>query len=414
MLKGWRNGRRRSAHVVNSIVIGCMSAATKSASSSAASAAGGAVGSASDSFFLSGLKKHAEEVFRELQEAASGAVSQPADGDELALWDCVRRSILDDKSGRLAFNQFLRTERNYFASKDEVLRQERHVATLAAGGALGDDIEEDRAELKDFEKKRDASLEEVRPLKLPLYRSIAASMVCSLGTEAHPSASFTEHVATARSLPDGESLRHMQGWIKDATALCWQAHGVAADKQVTLNEDLNKLDEDADLKLLKAAARWATTWCLNEFKPKKASKTDKAAKGSFSASPAPAPAPPASAADTDPACLTLADVTAPVEQRHVDSKSTQTELYVPVTIACDNLCAGQLIRMKASDCVVGGQIAHFAKQDGKKTVKLQEAKRSERVTLVLKVLHQPGLLISEKPHTEMRITSFDEDDHSRW
>ena len=396
---------------MNSIVIGRMSAAIKSASSSAAFAAGGAVGSASDPFFLCGLKKHAEGVFRELQEAASGAVSQPADGDELALWDCVRRSILDDKSGRLTFIEFLRKENNYFASKDAVLRQERLVATLAAGGALGDDIKEDRADLKDFERKRDAALEEFRKLKLPLYRSIAASMVCSLGTETHPSASFTEHAATARSLPDGESLRHMQDWMKYATTLCWQAHGVVADKQVTLNEDLNKLDEDADLKLLKSAARWSTTWCLNEFKSKKASKTDKAAKGSSSASPAPAPAPPASAADTAAACVPLADVTALVEQRPVDS---QTELHVPVTITCDILRAGQLIRMKASDCVVGGQIAYFAKQDGKKTVKLQEAKRSERATLVLKVLHQPGLLISEKPHTEMRITSFDEDDHSRW
>lgn len=397
-----------------------MSAATNSASSSAASAAGGTVGSASDLFSLSGLKNHAEEVFRELQGAASGSVSQPAQchGAELALWDCVRRSILDDKSGRLAFNQFLRKERNFFASKDEVLRQERLVAALAAGEALGDDIEDDKDELKELKNKEKAALEEFRPFKLPLFKSIAASIVCSLGTENHPSALFRKQVATARSLPDGESLRHMQDVIKDVTALCWQAHGpgVAVDKkkQKQLNQDLDNANEDTDLlgdlKLLKAAARWATAWCLNEFEPK-----PKASKGTSSASPAPPLGRlPAFAADTASACVMLADVTALVEQRHVDSKSSQTELNVPVTITCDNLCAGQLIRMKASDCVVGGQIAHFAKKDGKKTVKLQEAKRGKCVTLVLKVLHQPGLLISEKPYTEMRITSFDEDDHSRW
>jgi hypothetical protein len=109
---------------------------------------------------------------------------------------------LDDKSGRLAFNQFLTKERNFSASKDEVMRQERLVVTLAAGEALGDDIQEDRAELEELKNKKHSALEELRQLRLPLYRSIAASMVCSLGKETHPSALFTKDAATARSLPE--------------------------------------------------------------------------------------------------------------------------------------------------------------------------------------------------------------------
>jgi hypothetical protein len=355
-------------------------------------------------------------VFQELQKAAPG--STPAPDEELALWDCVRKSILDDSDGRKKFGQFLRKESGYFSSKDEVLRLERLIANLQA---QGQDTEEDEAELERNKHRRDAALDELRPLRLALFRSIAASVVCRLGTETQRNALFTEQVEKARLLPEGQDpLKYMQNVIKEAIALCWQAHGVSADKQATLENELARVDEDADLKLLRPATKWATTWCLKEFPKPNPSKTGKAAKSAASATvaaPTKFSATVASVhgAPSASACVTLADVTAPVEQKRDDGKSSVTELNIPVKITCEQLSAGRLIRVKAVDCVLGGQIAHFMRQDGKQTVKIQEAKRDECATLVLKVMHQPGLLVSEKPHTEMCITSFDEDTpHSRW
>ena len=395
-----------------------MSAATDPAPCSAVSAAGGTGAGISEPLSLAGLKQRAEDVYEKLREAASLAASSRESDDELALWDCVRQSILDDKGGRLAFRQFLKQELKYSSSKDEVLRQtstlERLVATLAAGEAEGDDIEEERAELAKLETTKDNALDELRPLRLSLIKSILASVVCRLGSESHPSAFFQEQVESARLLAEGsDALKHMQGAIKEATALCFQAHGVAADKQATLENELAKLAEDAELQLLRPAAKWPTAWCLNEFKPSAKPKLPRPDKGAKAPVPAPAP-PTADSAPSAAATLSLADVTARVELKPAESKATHTELNVPVKITCDKLCAGHLIRMKAVDCVVGGVVAYFVKHDGKKPTKLQEAKQNERVTLVLKVVHQPGLLVSETPHTDMRITSFDDNEHSRW
>jgi hypothetical protein len=105
--------------------------------------------------------------------------------------------------------------------------------------------------------------------------------------------------------------------------------------------------------------------------------------------------------------VTLADVKGAIEQTLGDEK-----LSVAVMITCDQLDAGRSIRLKADDCVVGGQIAYFLKQDSKS--KQKEARRNDCVTLVLDVIYRPGLLISEKPFTEIRVTAFDDDDHSRW
>ena len=385
-----------------------MSAATGPVSSSAASAAGGAVAVAPEPGFLAALKNRAEESFQTLQEAASGP--SPADGDELALWDCVRKNILDDSKGRAAGRQFLRRECKYHASKDEVLRLERLIAQLAPGEAQDDDLEDDRAELEDQKRKRDAALDDLRPVRLSLLKSVLASAVCMLGTEMQPSALFTEQADKARLLPEGQRLKHMQDAIKETATLCWQAHEVSADKaQAALVNELAGLsDEDADLKLLRPAFKWPTSWCVNEFKPAPKAKPPK---------PAPVPdavAPTRDSASPAAASVTLADVTAPMTQKPVVGKSARTELNVAVKVTCEKLCAGRLIRIKAADCVVGGEIAYFEKQDGKKVEKREEAKRGECVTVVVKVMHQPGLLISEKPHTDTRITAVDDDDHSRW
>jgi len=397
-----------------------MSETPNPTSSVAAAAAGGSTADASQVVcVLVDLKKHAEEVFKDLQAKApiSGATS--ADDTEQPrlkkLWNCIRQSILDDQSGRLLFRQFIKKDSAYFAKKDEVLTKnsliQKLVATYAPGEEQDEDIEEKRAEVENLARENEVALAELKPMRLTLYKSILASVACRFGTETQPSAFLTEQVAKARALPkEQDPLKHMQSVIKEAVASCWQAHGIN-DNQVTLENDWARLEEDDDLKLLKPAAKWPNSWCVNEFKPVPKPPLLKAAKVL-----APAPAAPATTADSAPpasGCITLADVTGPVELKPADGNSAHTELIVPVKITCKNLCKGRLIRIEAVDCVVGGQIAYFVKQDGK-TAKLPEANCNEFVTLVLQVMHQPGLLISTKPHVDMRITPFDDDEHSRW
>ena len=401
-----------------------MSATPNPASSIAAAAGGGSTADASQfACVLVDLKKHAEKVFVDLQAEAHVSGATSADDKEqhrLKLWDCVRQKILDDQSGRSLFRQFIKKDSAYLAKKNEVSRQnsilQDLVASLAPGEAEDEDIKKERAKVEKLERERDDALAELHPIRLTLYKSILASVACRFGTETQPSALFTEQVAKAQELPkEQESLKHMQSVLKEAVSVCWQAHGVKADKQVTLENDWAKLEEDDDLKLLKPAAKWPNSWCVNEFKPVPKPTLPKA--GKAAKVPASAPATPAATADSaTPAsgCITLADVTGPVEQKAADGKSAHTELSVPVKITCDKLCKGRLIRIKAVDCVVGGQIAYFVKQDGKKATKLQEANGNDCVTLVLQVMHQPGLLVSEKPHADLRIMPFDDDDHSRW
>jgi len=402
-----------------------MSATPNPASSIAAAAGGGSTADASQfACVLVDLKKHAEKMFEDLQAEAhvSGATSADDKGqNRLKLWDCVRQKILDDQSGRSLFRQFILKDSAYFAKKDEVLRQNSTlqdlVASLSPGEAEDEDIKKERAKVEKLELERDDALAELRTVRLTLYKSILASVTCRFGTETQPSALFTEQVAKARALPkEQDPLKRMQSVIKEVVSFCWQAHGVKdAKKQVELENDWAQLEEDDDLKLLKPAAKWPNSWCVNEFKPVPKPTLPKA--GKAAKVPASAPAAPAATADSaTPAsgCITLADVTGPVEQKAADGKSAHTELSVPVKITCDKLCKGRLIRIKAVDCVVGGQIAYFVKQDGKKATKLQEANGNDCVTLVLQVMHQPGLLISEKPHADMRIMPFDDDDHSRW
>ena len=56
--------------------------------------------------FLIGLKRRAEKVFEKLREAPSSLAGSSAREEELALWDCVRRNILDDSSARHTFVEF--------------------------------------------------------------------------------------------------------------------------------------------------------------------------------------------------------------------------------------------------------------------------------------------------------------------
>lgn len=359
---------------------------------------------ASAKSFLIGLKQHAVEVFEKLQTAASSSAASSARKEELELWDCVRRNILDDSSARKTFVEFLRKEHEYHACKDEVLRLQRLIVTLSSGGAQDDDIEPETMKLRELQQAETVALDDLRPVKLSLLKSVLACTVCSLGTETQPNVVFEAHFEKARLLPkDQDPHKFMTGVMKEAMSTCWKAHGVTADRQAALENDLAKFDDDADFKLLRPASKWQTARCLKEFKTLPSSKpapskVDRSAKGPGAATESKMPYSP---------FVTLADVKGPIEQKLGGEK-----LSVAVMITCDKLEAGCAIRLKADDCVVGGQIAYFLKQDGKS--KQKEAVRNDCVTLVLDVIYQPGLLISEKPHTEIRITAFEDDDHSRW
>jgi hypothetical protein len=141
---------------------------------------------ASAESFLIGLKQHAAEVFEKLQTAASSSATSSARKEELELWDCVRRNILDESSARKAFVEVLRKERKYNASKDEVLRLEKLIATLSSGGAQLDDIEAEKMELQELQHAETVALDDLRTVKLSLLKSVLACTVCSLGTETQP------------------------------------------------------------------------------------------------------------------------------------------------------------------------------------------------------------------------------------
>ncbi len=290
------------------------------------------------------------------------------------------------------------------ASKAEVLRLEKLIETLSSGGAQVDDIETEKMELQELQHAETVALDDLRPVKLSLLKSVLACTVCSLGTETQPNVVFEAHFEEARLFPkDQDPHKFMTGVMKEAMSVCWKAHGVTADRQAALENDLAKFDEDADFKLLRPASKWQTARCLKEFKTLPSSKpapskVDRSAKGPGAAAESKVPYSP---------FVTLADVKGPIEQKLGGEK-----LSVAVMITCDKLEAGCAIRLKADDCVVGGRIAYFLKQDGKS--KQKEAVRNDCVTLVLDVIYQPGLLVSEKPHTEIRITAFEDDDHSRW
>jgi hypothetical protein len=346
--------------------------------------------------FLIGLKQRAEELFEKLQAAPSSLAGSSAREEELALWDCVRRNIMDDSSARYTFVEvFLEKEFVCFERKDDVEKLEKLIARLSACQAQADGIEKKRERLEALRQDKQDALDEFRPVKLSLLRSVLASAVCSLETD------FEEHFKEANLLPNPQKF--MDGVSKETMSKCLKAHAVADDKMHnSFKADFDKYEEDADMRLLRSAHKLQDEKYRLQFEILPSSKPTKAVKGSATA--------PAHSAATS---FTLADVTGTVQQKPGNGNSAQIKLNIPVKVACDKLCKGTFVRMRAADCVlVCGEIENI--QQGK--TKLEEANRDDCAILVLKVLHGSfsSLFVSSTQPAGMRITPFDDDDHTRW
>jgi hypothetical protein len=354
--------------------------------------------------FLIGLKRRAEKVFEKLREAPSSLAGSSAREEELALWDCVRRNILDDSSARHTFVEcFLEQEFVCFERKDDVEKLEKLIAKLSDCGAQADGIERRKKQLEERKQAKQDALDEIRPVKLSLLRSVLASTVCSLETE------FEARCKEASLLPNPQKF--MDSESKETVTKCLQAHAVTCDKHNSFKADFDKYEEDADMKLLRSAHKLQDEKyrlkfeILPSLKPAPSNTDKETVKGSVAA-----PARPVTPAATS---STLADVTGTVEQKPGNGNSSQTNLNIPVKVTCDKFCKGTFVRMRAADCVlVCGEIVKF--QQGK--TNLEEANRDDCMILVLKVLHGSisSLLVSKTQPAGMRITLFHDDDHTRW
>jgi hypothetical protein len=393
---------------------------------------------------LANLKRHAHEVIQKLQVPV--ARSSSADEDELHLWICVRRCIFDedvlDPDGKSRcntkkgwpFRELARKENEFNLRKDKVIKQkallQRLFESFPPEEAQDDDsdLQQDKIRLQEFERKRDAALAELRLLRLSLYKSILASVVCTLGTATRQSSFFISQLAKFRVLPD--PLKHMQVVVKEALALCWSTHGVNAKDQSTYESkwgggsaeigEEDAVTADPDLKLLRTASKWPTTWLRETFdivksvKPIKRTEskvvleTQQARELSSNLLPA-------------SGCVTLADVTAvPIEEPEdaSDSRRSSVRLFVPVKILVNKLCKGTSVRIciKTADCIAGGEIAYFLKDDGDRKAKTEFVSRDDCVILVLKVNYRAStsLSLSIRRPDEMQITTLNDDDHTRW
>jgi hypothetical protein len=355
---------------------------------------------------LETLARHAQQCFANLQSNSSNLLT-PDQQTQRDLWALICASIIEDKSHAHACStECVVLEFQHDSIRLGIQKRQQHIPELVEilmpGQPENSAILAVRAEVQELMPRPDEILVKLRPLRTRLYNSVLACFLVRFGTKDHPSAFFEEVVKHTRSLPKDEQLKYIQSVCKQQEAFCWQDHGITPGKQ----QQFQQLKVDS----LLSAAKWYTTWCKEEFEFKKDSKSKeskKAAKG-----PASDPAHP-KIGIVPSSSVCIAKVTANITQR--TTKDDQLLLYVPVSITCDNLVAKQRIRLKAVDCLVGGEVVSFLQPDDKpKLPSKDNAKCNDCVTLVLKVIYVPGLLISEESHTDICITLFDDTPHELW